>query len=59
MEENQAFPGFDLHFAFSPYSLGDLVKVILGTPGNPGKLPDFGFFFSPLFLTYHKKYTIQ
>lgn len=55
MEENQALPGFDLHFVFSPYSLGDLVKVILGTPGNPGKLPDFEdlhawiLFFSPSF----------
>lgn len=55
MEENQALPGFDLHFVFSPYSLGDLVKVILGTPGNPGKLPDFEdlhawiLFFPPLF----------
>lgn len=41
MEENQALPDFDLHFAFSPYSLEDLVQVILGTSENPGKLPDF------------------
>lgn len=44
MEENpQAFQsqtGFDLYFAFAPL-LEDLAQVILGTSGNPGKLPDF------------------
>ena len=44
MEEKQAVQGqagFGLHVALAPYSLKDLVKVILGMSGNPGKLPDF------------------